>query len=208
MKKTVLTAALAMFVAAALLGCSKRTIVKLEYEPIGINATACPGSIAVYPLENGRMTSIVGNDYSQDSYSTYDSQSDWVTDALLEELNKAGCAAQLSGNPKPDWANFVVTGKIKDIFVKQESLSEFKTTMKVRFEIYQKGHNIFKDTMVVKTRNTTFPVLLADETIQKSLSQGLEELMRIAIPKLVRMMKLADEDPAMERLEAGEEASQ
>ncbi len=162
-----------------IIGCASTTTIDLIYNPIDIDTPSCKSSVAVVALEDQRESEAIGE--RKDGQQIYGKPvaAEWISRALLEELKKSGCQGEYHDKGSDFTTDYVVTGAVKEMYFKQESISGFASEMKLRIVINKGGQKVLGKEFSSTLRKKTLP---GSGAYNKVLSELLQNMLREVVP--------------------------
>ena len=162
-----------------IIGCASTTTIDLIYHPIDIDTPSCKSSVAVIALEDQRESEAIGE--RKDGQQIYGKPvaAEWISRALLEELKKSGCQGEYHDKGSDFTTDYVVTGAVKEMYFKQESISGFASEMKLRIVINKGGQKVLGKEFSSTLRKKTLP---GSGAYNKVLSELLQNMLREVVP--------------------------
>lgn len=164
-----------------LIGCAAKSTIDLRYSPTGINLEPCPGSIAVVELTDNRTITAIGETKDGKAFYGNTSVAGWVSRALHDELNNGGCQVEYHKKEYKFDTDFTLTGVLDEIFVKQNSLSDYSASMKLKIAVTSKGKKVYAKNYTSKLGKTAVP---SPGVNSKVLTELLQGMMRELVPEL------------------------
>lgn len=176
-----------LFGVLLVLGCSTgRDTIVLRYHPAKIDIFGCTNTVSLVALEDRRKDVAIGNkDDGRPIYAKSD-VSEWISRAMYDELKRSGSEVAYHDKKYDFNTDYVITGFIKDTYVRQKSLSSYLASMKIYLEISKNEKNVLKKTFTVTRTKKTLPSPGANSNILTELLQGA---MREIIPFLCNHFK-------------------
>ncbi len=166
---------------SVIVGCATPTSINLIYDPIDADTSPCKSSIAVVALEDQRESEAIGE--RKDGQQIYGKPvaAEWISRALLEELKKSGCQGEYHDKGSDFTTDYVVTGAVKEMYFKQESISGFASEMKLRIVINKGGQKVLGKEFSSTLRKKTLP---GSGAYNKVLSELLQNMLREVVPDI------------------------
>jgi uncharacterized lipoprotein YajG len=184
--------ALSALLLAALLGlsgCAKPDYtIQLAYQPAGSQASLCANKqIAVVRFADGRkMTEIGDKDREAFFYPGEKSVTEWASRAVADELSSSGCKVQYHETFYPFNVDYIVTGEVIQVYLRQRGLLDYDANMKLKIRV-QKGN----DFVAEKTYSASWEKKVAPMTSSREgiLMQLLQDVLRDAVPDIMDKMR-------------------
>jgi hypothetical protein len=173
-------------VVVAVFGCTGRTSIDLRYNPAGINIPSCSKTASVVMLKDERPKAAIGEKEDGKPFYSNDVVSEWVSRALYEELKTNGCGVEYHDKEYAFDTDYVIGGLLQEVFVKQESLSSYSSTLRMRIEIKQSDEVVFGKNYVSTLKKTTVPSPGINSKILTELLQGM---MREVVPEIRKQIE-------------------
>ena len=167
-------------------GCAGRTSIDLRYKPAGINIAPCPKTVSVVMLKDERPKAAIGEKEDGKPFYSNDVVAEWVSRALYEELKTNGCGVEYHDKEYAFATDYVIGGILQEVFVKQESLSSYSATLRIRVEVKQKDAVVFGKNYVSTLKKTTVPSPGINSKILTELLQGM---MREVVPEIRKQIE-------------------
>jgi hypothetical protein len=133
----------------------------------------------VIALEDQRESEAIGE--RKDGQQIYGKPvaAEWISRALLEELKKSGCQGEYHDKGSDFTTDYVVTGAVKQMYFKQESISGFASEMKLRIVINKGGQKVLGKEFSSTLRKKTLP---GSGAYNEVLSELLQNMLREVVP--------------------------
>ena len=164
---------------ALFVGCASPTTVDLIYHPIDIDVSPCKSSIAVVALEDQRESEAIGQRKDGQQIYGNPAAAEWVSRALLDELKKSGCPGEYHDKGSDFGTDYIVTGAVKEMYFKQESISGYTSGMKLRVVVNKGGQKVLGKDFSSTLRKTTVP---GSGAYNEVLSELLQNMLREVVP--------------------------
>ena len=164
-----------------LFGCAGRTSIDLQYKPAGINIASCPKTASVVMLIDQRPKAAIGEKENGKPFYSNDVVAEWVSRALYEELKTNGCGVEYHDKEYDFDTEYIIGGFLQETFVKQESLSSYAATLRIRIEVKREDEVVFAKNYVSTLTKTTVPSPGVNSKILTELLQGM---MREVVPEI------------------------
>ena len=129
----------------ALAACGTGNAVRLIYTPASGALLPQPNAprVTVVMFEDQRPQQVIGERRDGTSITPSSLVSDWVSRSLGEELSRLGMQVSYStslAQAKAANPTYIVTGEIKELWLKEQSPTAMHATLRVGFSLYgQKG---------------------------------------------------------------------
>ena len=169
-----------------IIGCASKNTIDLRYHAVGVDIPPCKSSVAVVNFEDERDSIAIGQKGDGQSLYGEPVATEWISQALVQELKLSGCDAAYHEKSADFGTDYIITGEVKEAFLKQESISSFVAKMKLRIVIH-KGKAKVLDKEFSSTRSKkTFPTSGAYSEVLSELLQGI---MREVVPDVRENLK-------------------
>jgi len=166
---------------ALMVGCASTTTIDLIYHPIDVDIIPCKSSIAVVALEDQRESEAVGEKKDGQQIFGKPVAAEWVSRALLEELKKSGCQGEYHDTGTDFNTDYIVTGAVKKMYFKQESMSGFASDMKLRIVINKGGQKVLGKEFTSTLKKKTVP---GSGAYNEVLSELLQNMLSEVVPDI------------------------
>ncbi len=191
MIKSIRLLAVLFFVMISLQGCLPAAMVELEYPAPHSSFFPSPSApkLSVVLFEDIRTDLNVGMKRDGTYYTATSSVAQWVSRALADELSIMGPQVSFAQNlSEAESANpdYIVTGKVTDVWVKETNLASYSASIKVSFELMQGYNVLYSETLTAMQETQTVPT---STTVQKLLSNTLSEITSVAASKISERTK-------------------
>ena len=173
-------------VAFAFFGCAGRTSIDLHYKPAGINIPSCSKTASVVMLKDERPKAAIGEKEDGKPFYSNDVVPEWVSRALYEELKTNGCGVEYHDKEYAFDTDYIIGGFLQEVFVKQESLSSYSATLRLRIEVKKKDEVVFGKNYVSTLKKTTVP---SPGVNSKVLTELLQGMMREVVPEIRKQIE-------------------
>lgn len=165
----------------SLIGCASTNTVDLSYKPAGINVAPCAKTLSVVALEDKRDQTAVGETKDGDLFFGKTSVTEWVSKALYDELAKSGCRVEFHDKEYAFDTDYTLVGAIEELFVKQNSLTGYSASMRLKLDVKADGQKVFGKSFATTYSKTT---VFSPGVNSKVLTELLQGLMREMVPEL------------------------
>jgi hypothetical protein len=162
-------------------GCASTTTIDLIYHPIDIAVSPCKSSIAVVALEDQRESDAIGERKDGQQIYGKPAAAEWISRALLGELKESGCQGEYHDTGSDFNTDYVVTGAVKEMYFKQESISGFNSDMKLRIVVNKGGQKVVTKEFSSTLRKKTVP---GSGAYNEILSELLQNMLREVVPEI------------------------
>lgn len=166
---------------ATLIGCGGKNTVDLRYAPAGINVAPCAKTISVVALEDKRKQTAVGETKDGDLFFGTTPVTEWVSKALYDELARSGCRVEYHEKEYDFDTDYTLVGEIEEIFVKQNSLTDYSASMRLKLDVKADGQKVFGKSFATTYSKTA---VLSPGVNSKVLTELLQGLMREVVPEI------------------------
>ena len=166
---------------SVIVGCASTATIDLVYHRADVDVPSCKSSVAVVALEDQRSVAPNAVGQKKDGQNIYGkpSTAEWISRALLEELKLSGCQGEYHDKGSDFTTDYVVTGAVKEMYFKQESISGFASDMKLRIVINKGGQKVLGKEFSSTLRKKTLP---GSGAYNKVLSELLQNMLREVVP--------------------------
>ncbi|UCH21110.1 MAG: hypothetical protein JSU83_21780 [Deltaproteobacteria bacterium] len=164
-----------------IIGCASTATIDLVYHPADVNVPSCKSSVAVVALEDQRSVAPNAVGQKKDGQNIYGKPftAEWISRALLEELNLSGCKGEYHDKGTDFDTDYVVTWAVKEAYFKQESMSGYMADMKLRIVVNKGGEKVLGKEFTSTLRKKSLPSAAAYNKVLLELLQGM---MREVVP--------------------------
>jgi hypothetical protein len=166
---------------ATVIGCGGKNTVDLRYKPAGINVAPCAKAISVVELEDKREQTAVGETKDGDLFFGKTSVTEWVSKALYDELAKSGCRVEFHEKEYDFDTDYTLIGEIEELFVKQNSLTDYSASMRLKLNVKADGQKVFGKSFATTYSKTA---VVSPGVNSKVLTELLQGLMREVVPEI------------------------
>ncbi|EPR37587.1 putative lipoprotein [Desulfovibrio sp. X2] len=170
--------------ALVLAGCSTANMVNLKYKPVS-EAGTCNGSVTVIKFADARGKDMIGQKSDGTYYYSVQPVGEWVSKAFFEELKKTGCAMNWSEQDFNSDTEYKLTGTIKDIWLKESSLTDYSARMAVNVVLTRGGTKVYEENLYSNVSKTTTP---GSSNSSDILQDALQDLIKTAMPAIKKRM--------------------
>ena len=176
---------LLLLAALFLTGCAQN-VVRLGY-PSAPSVVAKSGSpsICVVLFEDRRGKAEIGERRDGQSFQPQTAVDDWMSRAMADELAQAGFVVtyartfELAKQSAPD---FIVTGVIEEVWLKEPSFTSLSCSMRVTVSLLRgNGTHLFKNNFSASLNRTVIPAM---DSAPKILTETLNDLLQPAAQKI------------------------
>lgn len=177
---------LAAIVASSLLvlsGCSRKTVIPLNYSLVTPAGGQCLGKVAVLTFKDARAQQSLGRDGDGYALTPATDVADWVGWSLYEELNAAGCEVEYRGVREGLAADMVVTGEVLDVRLIPMGKTVWKGMVKVHIMSEKDGIVSPGETFVSEVEK---PIIFGVSSREEVLAEALQGVMEQIVPAVVR----------------------
>lgn len=173
-------------------GCST---VQLKYKPIDIKAPTCDKNVALYKLADQRTVEWIGenvkggtlandDEKGDNFYYTEDSVSDWISEALYTQLEKAGCnVTYITDMNAPTDADVVIVGKINKAQFKRTAMSSYRSIMDLDLGLMSAGQTFYETDLY---GDNEYQGSATDA--EKVMTSQLQDMMKKSVPMIIKEM--------------------
>lgn len=192
MKSSVTVNALKVVAALTMLalfaGCTPKSSLDLKYQPFYMGAKTCSKSVALIKFDDKRDRQELGNKQNEVFFYPAVGQdvSLWVTKAFQTELESAGCKVEYAEKMYDFKSKYVITGVIRNIYLNQNSATNYKVAFKMNIKITKGEGNTFEKDYVANWENTELSI---NSKAEELLRNGLQDVMKAAVPDFLDQIK-------------------
>jgi hypothetical protein len=141
----------------------------------------CAKTISVVALEDKREQTAVGETKDGNLFFGKISVTEWVSKALYDELAKSGCRVEFHDKEYEFDTDYTLVGEIEELFVKQNSLTEYSASMRLKLDVKADGQKVFGKSFVTSYSKKT---VFSPGVNSKVLTELLQGLMREVVPEV------------------------
>lgn len=186
MKNFIHIAILTLFVCAFLAGCGPSNTVQLTYKPSDASTLPAPGSttITIVQFKDNRTRSHIGIRHDGSQFVASNPVIEWFSKSLAEELARSGYQVSFSqsiNQAKTANPDYIITGEVGEIWLKESSALEISATIKAVMSVYSKKGLIFSENLSASQSEKTLPSSSTAETL---LQSTLQEIIMPATKKI------------------------
>ncbi len=110
---------------------------------------------------------------------------EWVSKAFFEELKKVGCGMSWSEQDFGTDTDYKMTGTIKELWLKEMSLSEFQANMTVNVILTRAGKKVYEENLYANVNKTVMP---SGDSTTEIMQEAMQDLIKTAMPTLMKRM--------------------
>lgn len=178
---------LALFLSLFLMaGCTKNTV-PLSYKPAQkLTTPPCENSVLISSFKDNRSKASIGSKANGEKFYPDGDVSQWVAFALFEEMQNADCNVYLKDKSATQDTDYVVTGSIENINLKQLSSLKFTNTIKLRVKMLKDDELVYHESFIGYIKKN---VIMPANTPEKIMATGLQDLMKEITFKVIGTMK-------------------
>lgn len=170
--------------ALLLTGCGTANMVKLTYKPVSEGGT-CTSSVNVIKFVDARGTDEIGVKSDGTYFYSTTPVGEWVSKAFFEELKKVGCGMSWSEQDFGTDTDYKMTGTIKELWLKEMSLSEFQANMTVNVILTRAGKKVYEENLYANVNKTVMP---SGDSTTEIMQEAMQDLIKTAMPTLMKRM--------------------
>jgi hypothetical protein len=142
-----------------------------------MDIAGCSQKITIIPFDDVRKDKTLGKTPASTLEAT-SSVAEWMQNALVKELEKAGCYVLVS-NAIPE-SGLAVKGYVQEVYLEQPALASFRAHTLVRLDIHKDGRLAYINTYKGSER-----LHGATTNREQALTEELQSLMSVVVPELV-----------------------
>lgn len=171
--------------AALLAACGPSNTVRLLPLPQpAVSTLPAPNAprVSVVRFEDKRLDLILGIRRDGTSFSASEDVAQWFSRALADELTRAGFQVSYALNPgmarsgRPD---YIVTGEVRQVQVKEVSATEYSSAMEAQFRLAGIKGEIAGESLTASLNRTAIPGAgIADDLLQQTLQEVVQPMAR------------------------------
>ena len=181
MKATISVGLIILLAFATVIGCGGKNTVDLRYAPAGINVAPCSKAVSVVELVDKREQTAVGETKDGDLFFGKTSVTEWVSKALYDELAKSGCRVEYHEKEYDFDTDYTLVGEIEELFVKQNSLTDYSASMRLKLNVKADGQKVFGKSWATTYSKTA---VVSPGVNSKVLTGLLQGLMQEVVPEI------------------------
>ncbi len=177
---------LILFSAIFLQACAPSSMVNLKYSKADSQFIPSPDAprISVVLFEDRRSNAYLGQKNDGSFYSATSLVAEWVSKAVADELSLLGPQVSYAGTVNEALAaqpNYIVTGKVLDVWVKENNLASYSANIRVEFSLMRGNAVIYTETLQSSQESTSLP----DKTrVEELLNATLKDVAGVAASKI------------------------
>lgn len=168
----------------ALAACGPKGQVRLDYLPVALQGVSCSGPVAVVGFADARENQAVAEDRKGRKLFPAENVAVWAGRALTDQLSQAGCRAEYHDKAYDFGATPVVAGEVQQAYVRQTGMTTYVADIKLKLKIRRAGQPDLTRDYVGSLERTV--VIKDSETYTELLREGLQDVLREAVPALVK----------------------
>lgn len=168
--------------ALLLAGCGTANMVKLTYKPLS-EGGSCSSSVNVIKFSDARGTDELGVKSDGTYFYSVAPVGEWVSKGFFEELRKTGCAMSWSEQDFGTETDFKMTGTIKELWLKEISMSEYQANMTVNVVLSRAGKKIYEENLYANVNKTVMP---SGDSAANIMQEALQDLVKASMPTLMK----------------------
>ena len=132
-------------------------------------------------FEDQRAKIAIGEKKDGKPFYSRDIVAEWVSRALYEELRTNGCGVEYHDKAYDFSTDYVISGTIQEVFVKQKSYKDYAANMALRVELKQDDRVVFEKSYVSTLNKATVP---SPGVNSKMLTELLQGMLRELVPEV------------------------
>lgn len=184
--RSLLHIALCLLALVAAVGCSTSNSVRLAYAPVKEGADACTKSITVQRFEDARESDALGPKADGTKFYPSSSVADWVSKALYDELEQAGCMMAYHEAEYRPVTDYTVTGTITKVHLAEVSATQYEVELAMDVVMARNDEAVYRESVVSQISKRVVP---GKKNPGEILSEGLQELLRPVTAKILARMQ-------------------
>lgn len=170
----------------AITGCAPKNTVRLMYSSAENAALPVPGApqVTVVIFEDKRTKAELGAKKSGELFVANTLVTDWVSRSLADEISRMGPQVSYAMNlPQALAANpdYIVTGNVQEVWVKDTGPTSYSTTIRVSFELKNRQGKIYGENLTATQERASLP---SPTMVESLLSDTLREVLGVAASKI------------------------
>lgn len=170
--------------ALLLTGCGTANMVKLTYKPVSEGGT-CGASVNVIKFADARGTDEIGVKSDGTYFYSTTPVGEWVSKSFFEELKKVGCGMSWSEQDFGTDTDYKLTGTIKELWLKEISMSEFQANMTVNVVLTRSGKKVYEENLYANVSKTVVP---SGDSATNIMQEAMQDLVKTAMPTIMKRM--------------------
>ena len=176
-RKWLLTLCVALFFVS---GCASNEAVKLTYALTGVPA-GCQGEIVVLKFEDNRPETRLGRKSDNQPITTVSDVADWVSWALFDELEGAGCKPKYRTSTVMPGDAVLVTGEVLAVELNQTGTTTYAGKVSVKITVSRAGEIMHVEKYTSEVENVVVPGYSSESDI---MAEALRGIMTEAVPSI------------------------
>lgn len=165
-------------------GCAAPNMINLKYTPMDV-ARPCATSITVVKFADERGKEEIGEKRDGTAFYPVQPVGEWVSKAFFEELKKSGCAMNWSQQDFGAQTEYVLTGTVREMWLRETSLTELSAEMTLNVRVTRGGERVYEENLSSRVERTKVP---ASGNAADILEETLKEIVRPALDSALRRM--------------------
>ncbi len=180
-----------LFSMLLLQACLPSSMVNLDYTRAQSSFIPAPNAanVSVVLFEDSRASQNIGQKKDGTFYSPTSSVPEWVSRAVADELSLTGPQVSYASNMSQATSaspKYIVTGEVQDVWIKEENIAKYSTSVRIAFKVIRGGVVIFNETLNSSQESTSLPTASA---VEELLSATLKDVASIAASKISEITK-------------------
>ncbi|MFW6236658.1 MAG: YajG family lipoprotein [Desulfovibrionales bacterium] len=167
--------------------CAPKNKIPLEYQVVSAPGSSCTQPVSVIAFGDDRNTEVIG-EHGQDIL-LFPGQSvpQWVSWALFDELENAGCGVRFHDRAETAISDFAITGTVNKLYVSRtDSRFEYQAQMSLTMILKHQGRELMTKQYMGSVSKVGTPTT---ETYRDILEETLREILQQAIPDMIAAMR-------------------
>lgn len=183
-KSKLLSVALLMLF--VLLGCTPGNMVRLTYQASDTKVLPSPDAprIAFVLFSDQRPEISVGAKKDGTKFEAITPVTDWVTRAIADELSRMGAQvslAQTLEQAKAAKPNYIVTGTISEVWVKEISTTNYSATIRLQFNLANQNTTIYSENLMSNQESSGLP---KQDLVDNLLASVMRDIAGVSAAKI------------------------
>lgn len=171
-----------LLLALVLTGCAGSNAIKLKYALISTDSP-CSGDVTVFKFEDKRAVQNLGKTTDNETITTLSDVAEWVSWALFDELENAGCKAKFRAATVMPGDDLLVTGEVLELALDQTGVTTYKGRVAVRIVVTRGGETLHVQKYMSEVEDVVVPGYSTEADI---LAEALRGVMYEAIPAIAK----------------------
>lgn len=186
---------LPIFCVFALCACGPSNTVRLMTPPPLVAAdlpAPNAASVSVVDFEDKRVdTEAIGVRRDGSAFTTRDNVSQWISRAIADELARNGLQVTFANNvnqARSGHPDFMVTGQVDEVWVKENSATEISTQMRIKCTLASRKGRLWSESLNASQSRSGLP---SGSAVDNLLLDTLHDLVQPMSAKIVKSIRAA-----------------